>query len=107
MAIEVFKVPLENIPQRFAIELGGVPLLVESRWNAEMPAWELTVFDAATSVPLIASLPLVSGVDLLAQHAHLGLGGQLHVLTDGDQLLPPTLENLGVEADLYFITGVV
>lgn len=107
MAIEVFMIPLENIPQRFAIELGGMPLIVESRWNGEMPAWELSLFDAATSAPLIASLPLVSGVDLLSQHAHLGLAGQLRVVTDGDQLLPPTLGNLGIEAHLYYITGTI
>lgn len=106
MAEQLFKIPLTNVPQRFAIELAGLSLVIVSRWNEEAPAWMLDFYDEATAAPLIVSLPLVSGADLLAQHQHLGIPGQLIVYTDGDEFAPPTLENLGQEANLYYLVDV-
>lgn len=106
MAEQIFKIPLTNTPQRFAIELAGMSLIVVSRWNGEAPAWMLDFYDEASNEPLILSLPLVSGADLLYQHQHLGIPGQLIVYTDGDEFAPPTLENLGQEANLYYLVGV-
>lgn len=106
MAEQLFKIPLINIPQRFAIELAGRSLIVVSQWNDEAPAWMVSFYDEATNEPLILSLPLVSGADLLSQHQHLGIPGQLIVYTDGDEFAPPTLENLGQEANLYYLVDV-
>lgn len=105
MAIKLFKIPLANVPQRFALDLSGRSLILVSQWNGEMPAWALDILDGLTGLPLVASLPLVSGVDLLAQHSHLGIPGQLIVSGDGATPVPPTLDNLGVSVNLYYVTN--
>ncbi len=102
MSEQIFRIPLEATPQRFAIELSGVPLIVVSRWNEELPAWELEVIDGVTETPLVGPLPLITGTDLLAQYAHLGIPGQLIVYAEGTDEAPPTLDNLGTLADLYY-----
>lgn len=103
MSEQVFRIPLEPAPQRFAIELSGVPLLVVCRWNEAMTNWELELLDGETEVSLVASLPLVTGADLLAQHPHLGIPGQLLVSGQGEEETTPTLENLGSTVDLYYV----
>lgn len=103
MAEQVFKIPLTNIPQRFEIELSGRSLLMTSQWNGQQSAWEISISDQITDEPLIVCLPLVTGVDLLKQFAHIGIPGQLVCYTDGDQFAPPTMENLGQEAALYYL----
>lgn len=102
MSEQTFRIPLEAVPQRFAIELSGKSLIMVSRWNGEMPAWELDILDGETEVALVSSLPLVTGSDLLAQHPHLGIPGQLIVYTEGTDEAPPTIDNLGSLADLYY-----
>jgi len=68
-----------------------------------MPAWTLDIFDETTSQPLIVNLPLVAGANLLEQFGHIGIPGKLLVYTDGDEFTPPTLDNLGQEANLYYL----
>ena len=106
MAEQLFKIPLDNIPQRFAIELAGRSLIAGSRWNDEAQAWMLDFYDEQTNEPLIISLPLVVGADLLSQHEYIGIPGQLIAYTDGDEFAPPTLDNLGQEANLYYLVDV-
>jgi len=42
----------------------------------------------------------------LAGLEYLGFNGELVVFTDGDELMPPTLLNLGVESNVYFQTDL-
>ena len=100
---QLFVIPLTNVPQRFTIELAGVAYIIVCKWNGEMPAWTLDILDEVTSQPLIVNLPLVAGVNLLAQFEHIGIPGRLLVYTDGDEFAPPTLDNLGQEANLYYL----
>lgn len=106
MSDQVFKIPLTNVPQRFSIDLAGKSLIIISQWNEEMLAWVLDILDGDTEEPLVCCLPLISGADLLEQHEYLGIPGQLIVYTDGDETAPPTLENLGIEANLYYVVDV-
>lgn len=100
----LFVIPLVNVPQRFTIELSGTEYIITSRWNGAMPAWVLDIADATTEEVLIAGLPLVSGIDLLAQHKHVGIPGRLLTSTCGCPMhMPPTLDNLGQDADLYYM----
>jgi len=100
---QLFVIPLTNVPQRFTIELSGVAYIIVCKWNGEMPAWTLDIFDEVTSQPLIVNLPLVAGANLLEQFGHIGIPGKLLVYTDGDEFAPPTLDNLGQEANLYYL----
>jgi len=99
----VYRIPLEPTPQRFDIELGGRALTMEVRWNPEIPGWILDIYDADTDAPLILCLPLITGIDMLAQHRYLGLPGSIVVTTDGDDLAVPTEYNLGGDSNLFHV----
>lgn len=78
------------------------------RWNDAMDAgWQIGFKDQLTGDNIVDNIPLICGVDLLAGLEYLGFGGQLVVYTDGDQNAVPTLDNLGTESNVYFITPSV
>lgn len=99
--------PLSNIPQTFQISLAGIEYILTCRYNDAADAgWVLDFSDALTNVPIVSNIPLVTGVDLLAGLDYLGFQGQFYVFTDGDDLAVPTLDNLGLESNVYFVTEV-
>ncbi len=102
MALNIFKIPLSNIPQTFDIEMNGKAYTITCRYNTEMASWLLSMADGDTGADLFDSMPLVTGTNLLAQYAHIGLDGSLIVYTDGDEFAPPTEANLGIECNLYY-----
>lgn len=102
MAVQFFDVPMKPIPQRFTVELGGRPLAIVSRWNDVAALWFVDLYDGNTLAPLILSMPLVTGADLLAQYRHVGLAGSLVAFTDGSPNDPPTFANLGSDGCLVY-----
>jgi hypothetical protein len=78
----VYEIPLSSEPQTFAIELAGVSYQLTFTWNETLLCWLLDVA-TATRVPIISGIPVVTGLDLLAQYTYLGFGGALVVQTDG------------------------
>jgi hypothetical protein len=87
----------------FTITLAGVLYNMRLTYNvAQDGCWILDIGDA-NQVPLVAGIPLVSGVDLLAQYAYLSFGGSLVVTTDRGAGEVPTFDGLGATAHLYFI----
>ena len=103
MTQTVFRIPLKNVPQRFEIELAGRSFVMIVRWNPAMPNWTVCLLDGVTEEFLLNCLPLVTGTDLLAQFRHIGIEGSFLVVTDGDEFATPTLENLGIESNLYYV----
>ncbi|WP_250538817.1 MULTISPECIES: phage baseplate plug protein [unclassified Caballeronia] len=99
-----YEIPLSAKPQTFSIALGGVTYKMTIRWNVPAAAWMLDIADA-TGNPMVGSVPLVTGVDLLGQYAYLGFTGQLVVQTDNDPDAVPTFGNLGSTGHLYFLTS--
>lgn len=100
-----FQLPLTNIPQNFQISLAGKEYLMTCKWNASPEAgWVLDFADALTGAAIAANIAVVTGTNLLAGLEYLGFGGALYVFTDGDQLAVPTLDNLGTESNVYFVT---
>lgn len=105
--MDTFIIPFSNVPQDFSITLANKELRMVTKWNAsDEGGWLLDIFDGITDASIISCVPLVTGADLLEQYEYLGLGGRLIVYTDGDELATPTLENLGVESNVYFQTEV-
>lgn len=103
----VFLMPVVNIPQSFEINLAGKDYIMTCKFNNSPDAgWVLDFVDALTSLPIIANVPLITGLDCLDGLGYLGFDGQLFVFTDGDDFAVPTLTNLGVESNLYFSTEV-
>lgn len=105
MALQVYRIPLTNIPQFFNITLKGVEYRITSRWNdSPEGGWFLDIDDANTGTPLLYNLPLTTGLDILEPFAYLGFGGSMVVFTDNNTYATPTLTDLGIESNLYFIT---
>jgi hypothetical protein len=98
-----FEIPLISVPQKFGISLAGIFYNMTVRWNAPGACWMLDIADV-DEVPVLAGVPLVTGVDLLDQYGYLHFGGQLRVATDFDLEAPPTSSNLGTQSHLYFVT---
>jgi len=105
MSYTYFLIPLQNIPQTFNISLNGVEYTMTSKWNdATDQGWVLDIADATSGDSLVAGIPLITGADCLAGLEYLGIGGSLLVTTNGDPDAVPTLDNLGIESNLYFAT---
>lgn len=101
------KIPVTNSPQTFQISLAGKDYSLTCKFNSAVEAgWIIALADTNTGVPIADNIPLITGADLLVGLEYLGIGGQLFVYTDGDGLAVPTLDNLGVESNLYFQTEV-
>lgn len=102
MANDLFLIPLQNVPQRFEIELYATTYIIENRWNAEGLVWFLDWYDG-TGKALVMGMPLVAGVNLAEAFPQLP-PGVLAVITDGNEFADPTLTNLGVESNLYYLS---
>lgn len=102
-----FILPLVNVPQIFDIALAGVNYVMTCRWNdAPDAGWCLDIANSDTAEPLVANIPLITGADCLSGLEYIGINGQMVVFTDGNELAVPTLLNLGIESNLYFLTDL-
>ena len=100
-----YLIPLSNVPQTFDISLAGTNYTMTSKWNdAPDAGWVLDIALADTGVILACNIPLITGADCLLGLEYLGINGQLYVYTNGDGDAVPTLDNLGVDSNLYFAT---
>jgi hypothetical protein len=105
---QTFILPLTNLPQIFNITLGANNYIMSVVWNnAPDAGWFIGFANQQTQVEIVNNIPLITGVDLLAGLEYLGFGGQLICYTNGDSNAVPTLDNLGTEANVYFITPPV
>lgn len=96
------EIPLTAQPQAFAIALGGTEYRMRLTYLATREGgWLLDIGDAG-GVPLVCGIALVTGLDLLAQYAHLGISGRLWVISAGDPTHVPAFNELGTVSKLYF-----
>lgn len=103
--MSVFLIPLVNNAQTFEIELGGNDYIMTCKWNnSDEAGWVIDLSDATTGDSIVAGLPLITGADILENIQYLGFNGSLYIFTDGDDVAVPTLDNLGVQSNLYFQT---
>ena len=98
-----YEIPLQASAQTFVISLAGVTYGMTLRWCASNASWILDIADA-NGVALVQGIPLVTGADLLAQYAYLGIGGSLYAQTDHDVYQVPNYAGLGSSGHLYFVT---
>lgn len=102
--MSVFLIPLKNTPQTFPITFVNTEYVMTCRWNnAPDGGWVFDLTDSNTNVPIICNVPLIAGEDCLAGLEYLGIGGRFIVYVNGDQNAVPTLDDLGVEGNLYFV----
>ena len=100
-----YLIPLTNVPQTFVINLAGVNYTLTSKWNDMAQSWYLDIADESQN-PIACGIPFVTGADLLSQLEYLGIDGSLFVVTNGMPNAVPTLDDLGVNSNLYFQTTV-
>lgn len=99
----IVEIPLTPQAQRFTITLGDTPYRMRFMFNtAVQGGWTLDL-GAQDGTVLVAGIPLVTGTNLLAQHAHLEFPGALIVATDRDSGEVPTFDGLGTTSHLYFV----
>ncbi len=103
--MSIYQIPLTpGQPQTFPISLGGTTYTLTFRYrNTIEGGWILDIADASNN-PLVNGIPLVTGANLLEQYSHLGFQGGLYVQTTTDPDAVPTFDNLGADAQLYWVT---
>lgn len=101
--MDLFLIPLINTPQQFNITLGTRDLIILCKWNdSNEGGWAVDILDDVTNAAIICNIPLITGTNLLEQYAYLGLNAKLVIYTDGDAEAVPTLDNLGIDSNLYY-----
>ncbi|WP_336764158.1 phage baseplate plug protein [Asaia sp. VD9] len=101
MATSFYEVPLVSAPQSFSTDFNGSTYSLRFTFqNVDQGGWLLDIYDTSAN-PIVVGIPLVTGADLLAQYAYLGLGVSLYLVTDGDSDAVPTFADLGVASHLY------
>lgn len=98
----VTEIPLTADNQTFSITLNGNALTMRIVWRDSM-GWVLDLRNSSDE-DLIAGIPLVTGIDLLAQYSSLGLGFSLAVACDDPSVEYPTQTGLGTTSHLYAVT---
>ena len=98
-----YEIPLSPNPQRFSVDLAGVTYNLTFTWNTILNCWMIAIADS-NNIPIVSSIPVVTGADLLAPYPYLNFGGKLVATTDGNFDEIPTFENLGLQSHLYFVT---
>jgi hypothetical protein len=101
---EVFEIALSPFDQRFVAGLGENLYNMTIRWcDALEGSWILDI-SSQEDEPIVHGIAVVGGVDLLGQYRYLNIGGGgfLYAVTDGQPLVPPTRENLGLNAHLLW-----
>lgn len=99
-----YEIPLTPEAQTFAIALGAVTYNLTFYWNPASACWMLNLADSLNN-PILMGIPVVTGLDLLAQYAYLGIAGAIVVQTDHNPLVVPTFTNLGLTGHVFFVTG--
>jgi len=98
MTIE--EIPLTADNQQFSITLAGTTWQVRILWRGS--CWVMDLQDERGEA-LVSGLPLVTGVDLLAQYAWLQPGIKLIVVCDANGQDYPTQTDLGSSSHLVVI----
>ncbi|WP_261513139.1 phage baseplate plug family protein [Burkholderia multivorans] len=100
--MQIYEMPLSADVQTFNISLSGTIYRLTLVYRG--PAgWVLDIADASDN-PLVSGIPLVTGVDLLAQYKHLGFQGRLWVQGAENPDDVPTFEDLGIGSKVYWVT---
>lgn len=98
-----FVVPfLVGQPQTLGIVLNGIRYVLRVYWNDPAQCWNFDLSDSSKN-PILQGIPIVTGVNLLAQYAYLGIGGRLIAQTTNDANAVPTFTNLGAVGNLYYL----
>ena len=101
MTITISEIPLSPDNQQFNISLANTTYKMRLLWR-DAAGWIMDMQDSGGN-PMITGIPLVTGVDLLAQYAFMGFGFSLYVGCDDSAQEYPTKVDLGNGSHLYIV----
>ncbi|CDZ83955.1 hypothetical protein BN1086_02089 [Citrobacter koseri] len=99
MAIQ--EIPLTADNQQFSINIAGTTWRTSIIWRDLY--WIMDLYNDRSEA-VISGIPLVTGADLLAQYAYMGLGFKLVVVCDDSTQDYPTKTDLGARSHLLVFT---
>ena len=109
MAVTSFKLPLAPQPQQLTVTLNGTVYNLTTKWNYYEGCWCVDIADNDNN-PIIGSVPLVTGLNLLEQYDYLAIGGEgsalivYSTINSPDDV--PTFQNLGITGFVaFFLPG--
>lgn len=102
MTSSIFRIPLNAFAEQFQIEIDGKTYQMRTHWNDPTKRWTLDIGRSGEEW-LVCNIALVAGVDLLAQHRHLGFTFGLYVQVDGDPYADVGEDGFGDEASLLVV----
>jgi hypothetical protein len=101
--VAVYEIPIKSgVPQKLHIALGGADYTLWLAWNDQAKVWVLDVGDT-TETPMIRGIFIVTGCDLLAPYAYVGIRGQIVAQGAGNPDSVPGFNDLGSTGHLYYI----
>ena len=98
----IYSIPVTNKNQQVQVTLNGIVYTFNLTWNYFGNCWYLNINDVNNN-PVLNSIPLRAGFDLLKQFKYLGIGGYLVVQNTANPLLDPGYSDLGQTSFLLFI----
>nr|WP_254305189.1 hypothetical protein [Rahnella aceris] len=101
MTITISEIPLSPDNQQFNISLADTTYKMRLLWR-DAAGWVMDMQDSGGN-PMITGIPLVTGVDLLAQYAFMEFGFSLYVGCDSSAQEYPTKIDLGNGSHLYIV----
>lgn len=105
MTERVTKVLVRRRPTQRSVEqpvtLGGVRLVVRTRYSAQDGRWRLWLLDPAGGA-IVGPLTLVPGVDLLLGHKHDPRVPQGQLFVYSSDRTPPDATSVDVTAQLFY-----
>jgi hypothetical protein len=106
----VYELPVEPRATLFENIIGGRVYKFRVQYRDDPDGEAGWIFDIAETtdlpVSLVSGIPIVSGLDLLYQYAHLGLDFSLVLVCKNGRDVP-TFESLGVEDKVYLVRDEV
>jgi hypothetical protein len=100
--MSIYNLPVTNQNQTFQVTLNNVTYTLKLLWNQFANCWMLDINDVNNN-PLLNSIPLLAGRDLLKQFNYKNIGGYLITYNSSNPLIPPGYSDLGATSFLQFI----
>ena len=100
--MQASEIPLSPDNQKFTTAINGVNYTIQTLWRDDA-GWVIDLLDSS-GADIFTGIPLVTGVNLLAQFSYLNLGFGLAVICDDPAQDYPTKTDLGINSHLLAVT---
>ena len=100
--MSLYEFPTGPSARTYGVDLLGTRYQLLYTFSSENNTWMLDISDIYNT-PIVTSIPLVTGADLLDTLGYLGIGGKLVAAMDTG-VSPPGFSTMGTLGHLYFVT---